>query len=333
MADRELAPSYTAPLAGYPGVEQINFEMPPGTKLGCYVPLAVEVGGVRSRYLALPIRDEPGPCIHPLGLSEAELATLDADAQFDKAEVDLGVLKMTRNIRPGEGFDYQIDIGFGPTQPNRVFRFTGLQLTPSMSYSCRPPRPSDNRLLNPTYASRGLASGDSLVLLGPGGKQIQMNANQPLDAPGYGMNLVTDDPNYFPGGDWMMQLSGGDEVPALQQPFHFPPVPTWETPLDETIHLRRDQDNAVRWDPTGYAPGEWMVVNVNNLACFVPANWGWILIPGEMLDSSPTQNMSMTVFPQSGNPRTFPVHLNDGRTIRGVLSYVVDGPQRPVTVE
>ena len=321
--------------SGYAGVEQINFQVPPNPKLGCYVPIAIEVSHVRSDNLAVSINSQPGACAHPLGLSYAELIALDRAGWSGKAGgVNLGVLQFRYSYND-VGIDEWMHAGFGSTPLSDVFRFAGPQRPPSLAYGCRPQTPSENEQLNPAGVPGGLDAGGTVVLLGPEGRQIELKKD--VDAGGvqssYGADVLSSNPQMIAGGDWLMQIAGGDQVLPLQEPFHLPPPPMWDTPMDETIHLRRDAGNVIRWNPSGYALGELMAIGVDSLVCFAQAEWGQVVIPGDQLGPSNSPSLSMVVIPEPGGPKTFPIRIAPDVQIRGVLSYRLEGPYRSAVVE
>ena len=334
VADDPVVPEYVGP-SGFTGIEQINFRVPPSPKLGCYVPIAIEVRHVRSDNLVVSINGQPGACAHPLGLSYPELIALDKAAGTNELTgVRMGVLRLEDQYND-LGSDESFLGGFGRVSRQTVFQYSGAQLPPSMSYGCRPLDPSDSAHFSNLEIPLGLDAGGTTNLYGPGGRvnlttRLTNNGKDPL---GFQIETRGPIPDFLPGGDWLLELTGGADVPPLQQAFHLPPPPMWETPLDETIHLSRNRDNVVRWDPTGYAPGEWMLIGVDSLGCFIPADWGRILIPGNLLGPRTNPGMWMRVFPASGWPKAFPVELVDGQTIRALIYYVRFGPDRDAVVE
>src|ERR1035441_7213907 len=59
---------------GFAGVDQINFQIPPG-QLGCSVAVAIKINNVVSNFTTLAVSNS-GPCSDPNGLPASALQTL-----------------------------------------------------------------------------------------------------------------------------------------------------------------------------------------------------------------------------------------------------------------
>jgi hypothetical protein len=63
----------------FPGLDQINFQLPSDVPLGCYVPASVTASGQVSQDFVLSIAASgAAACSHPLGLSTSAMAKLDS---------------------------------------------------------------------------------------------------------------------------------------------------------------------------------------------------------------------------------------------------------------
>jgi uncharacterized protein (TIGR03437 family) len=63
----------------FPGLDQINFQLPSDVPLGCYVPASVTASGQVSQDFVLSIAaNGAAACTHPLGLSTSAMAKLDS---------------------------------------------------------------------------------------------------------------------------------------------------------------------------------------------------------------------------------------------------------------
>jgi uncharacterized protein (TIGR03437 family) len=63
----------------FPGLDQINFQLPSDVPLGCYVPASVTASGQVSQDFVLSIAASgAAACTHPLGLSTSAMAKLDS---------------------------------------------------------------------------------------------------------------------------------------------------------------------------------------------------------------------------------------------------------------
>jgi len=57
----------------FPGIDQINFEVPADAPEGCHVPLAVRVGGVVSNFASIAIASAGAVCSDAIGFSAADM--------------------------------------------------------------------------------------------------------------------------------------------------------------------------------------------------------------------------------------------------------------------
>ncbi|HSB15670.1 MAG TPA: hypothetical protein VLE22_14520 [Bryobacteraceae bacterium] len=62
----------------FPGIDQINLQLPADAPLGCYVPLAVKARGVTSNFTSIAISPSGKICSDPHGVSAADLNRLAA---------------------------------------------------------------------------------------------------------------------------------------------------------------------------------------------------------------------------------------------------------------
>ena len=83
LGGTKIAPEYAGPAPALTAVDQINFRIPDtGTLNGCYVSVIVKIGEIMSNEATISKASGPGPCEHPLGLSAADMATLDSGGQI-----------------------------------------------------------------------------------------------------------------------------------------------------------------------------------------------------------------------------------------------------------
>jgi uncharacterized protein (TIGR03437 family) len=77
--------SYAGRASCCAGLDQINFEVPPGIE-GCFVPVSVQVGGVTSNFTSVPIAGS-GSCLQPPGFSSSLV-----DTAMSGSAVKVGVI-------------------------------------------------------------------------------------------------------------------------------------------------------------------------------------------------------------------------------------------------
>src|SRR5262249_51053189 len=97
---KDIAPAYAGPSPGFPGVDQINFQIPPGLDApdGCYVSVVVRTGDSVSNTASIAKTSGPGVCAHPFGLSASELSTLDSGGR-----IVFGAVRLQSSVTPTPG--------------------------------------------------------------------------------------------------------------------------------------------------------------------------------------------------------------------------------------
>jgi uncharacterized protein (TIGR03437 family) len=91
------------------GIDQIVFTVPPGVE-GCYIPVAVRVGGVTGNIGTMSINSAGNVCSDPVGFSLADLAKVQSNSPITVADIALTRAQVSLNF-PGLGtgsgaFDY-----------------------------------------------------------------------------------------------------------------------------------------------------------------------------------------------------------------------------------
>ena len=82
-------PTYAGRSPYLPGVDQINFALPPGVAPRCFVPIQVVTGGAASQIDTVAVSSGPDLCTSEFGLSSAALARLDAGGTVQAAVLNL----------------------------------------------------------------------------------------------------------------------------------------------------------------------------------------------------------------------------------------------------
>jgi len=73
----------------FPGIDQINFEVPADAPVGCHVPLAVRAGGVVSNFASIAIASAGAICSDAIGFSAADFEKLRSTGQLRLGQVAL----------------------------------------------------------------------------------------------------------------------------------------------------------------------------------------------------------------------------------------------------
>jgi len=91
VAGKVVTTDYAGRSPAFPGLDQINFKIPTDVTTSCYVPASVTASGQVSQDFVLSIAGTGSVCTHPLGLTQASLATLDSGGT-----VNVGLFQMLR---------------------------------------------------------------------------------------------------------------------------------------------------------------------------------------------------------------------------------------------
>jgi len=318
LGGRDIAPSYAGRAPDFPGVDQINFQIPPGLGApdGCDVSVIVRVGDNPSNQATLSKAAVPGVCDHPLGLSAAEMATLDAGGR-----VLFGTALLQSNLSPPPRTE---------SAAAQFLRRSALDIAllaqPLMAqdryFGCS----STGRLgLTGVIFSADVDAGESLNLSGPG-KTVSI----PRSALG-GLYAVNLDPPALDPGTWRFAGPGGATIGPFEIDIIVPPGIRW-TNRDELAGIDRLQDQTVRWDPSGYTDADVVFVTLSlvspgtsGIVCRTPAPAGSLTIPASLLQSLPSTSqpfdLQLAIRPRPNRRVVFPLPLRDSTTARGLIEY------------
>jgi uncharacterized protein (TIGR03437 family) len=120
VAGQALTPLYAGRSPQYPGLDQINFQIPSDASIpdSCYVPVAIQANGFVSNYGTFAKATTGRTCSPPLGLSTAALQRLDQGAK-----VNVGLLSLSRSTILGSvtAFGVTIPINAATEQAGGTF--------------------------------------------------------------------------------------------------------------------------------------------------------------------------------------------------------------------
>ncbi len=98
----EVTPAYAGRSYGSPGLDQINFTVPPNVATGCFVSLQVRAGGRLSNLGSIAVGEAgKSACSHPT-LSESQLSKLDQGGSLVVGSLDLDKISTKMSV-PGLG--------------------------------------------------------------------------------------------------------------------------------------------------------------------------------------------------------------------------------------
>lgn len=275
------------------GIDQIVFVVPAGIE-GCYVPVAIKVGGVVSNYTTISIATDGTVCSDPHGFTRAEVQDLHSGEALRAGSVILRRV-FGRDDAQGAFLAYPAESFF--TARPALQQVLGFEQTVNLG-ACMvstfrsevfdPAGPMDSIKPQP------LDAGAFLLLRGPRGER-----ELPNDAPGsYFTVLSTGPPEmlepFLEAGTYNVTGPGGVDVGPLTAGLQLSPIPTW-TNREQIEQIPRNEDLTITW--TGGGPTQFVrIVGASfNAAtdvegvffCAIRAAEGAIIIPPEVLGSLP----------------------------------------------
>jgi uncharacterized protein (TIGR03437 family) len=342
IAGKPVTAAFAGAAPGFPGLNQINFLLPPGVTLGCYVPLKVRVGAVSSNPVTIATAEAPGSCAHPYGLSLDELKALDQGGRV-----------LVNTVR------YTSLTAVQPADPLAVeTRWEGMLakfFTHDADGVTVIPAPDENACfvddssgyygsLAPAVESVPIA-GPALTLTSPLNHSLKAALADVLwytpatSAPYGGIYETSIEPapvasNPAPvwvPGIWQLSSPGGTMISAFAQSYTLPRA-LHLTNRDSLKSIPRGVDVPVTWDPQGYVSADTVTallfLGSQPVICRAPASAGKVVFPRDLLfqvpnvlpvESSNPNFLYLWLEPRQ--PTLFRVPLIAGGTSPGVLNY------------
>jgi len=100
VADKSARVLYKGRSPQFPGIDQINFELPADTPEGCYVPLALRAGGVVSNFATISVASSGRVCSDPNSFSAADMETARSAGSLRMVWITVGKTTLL-NAFPG----------------------------------------------------------------------------------------------------------------------------------------------------------------------------------------------------------------------------------------
>ena len=307
----------------FPGIDQINFEVPADAPVGCHVPLVVRAGGVVSNFASIAIASAGAVCSDAIGFSAADFEKLRTTGQLRIGQVAL--IKQT--FVDLKGTVDSVTAYFNRHDQATAVKALSVVKESYLPYgtctviSGRAVADSNELPGDPTVVER-LRGGASINLQGPrGAKQFERRSG---DANYYGASLggglpgFTGDygPEYLVPGLYTVDHPAGPDVGAFSATLTLPAPIQW-TNRDSFSVLRRSQDLTVTWTG-GDSAKEYVVVGATSLdmarrvgasiTCVARASAGQFTIPAWLLSTLPATS---GLFPGTSLPTgavTFDTH-------------------------
>ncbi|MCC6858958.1 MAG: hypothetical protein IT158_10360 [Bryobacterales bacterium] len=347
-----VAPAYAGPAPGLPGVDQINVAIPSGIPEGCYVSVLLRTPASISNEAVLSLASARGPCVHPLGLTEAQLRELEAGRSVRIIQAFLRSEIMRPAGPPADPPVYTrngaASVEFALRNASDVLLFSQPLLRDEAYFSCR--------LVNPVAVPRftfvdPFDAGPTVNISGPGGKSLEArNEGVPilyvsfLEAPEPKPDPRDLPPPFFTEGAWVFSGPGGKDAAPFHAELELPP-PIRLDNRDELRTLERSRDAVISWQADGYTGRDVLTViltsrffpqpppagvRANGILCRVAAGAGQLTIPSALLRQIPatpgisalagTLDLRLASHPYRRKIVDLP--LAGGRTEKMVLDYL-----------
>jgi uncharacterized protein (TIGR03437 family) len=299
----------------FPGIDQINFEVPADAADGCHVPLAVRAGGVVSNFASIAIAAAGAACSDAIGYSAADMEKLRSPGRLQFGEV---VLVKTTVIDLKASLD-EVSANFIRFDQATALKTRRLgsepgdeSRSPYGACAVASGRASAGSLSvggDPTRAEP-LPGGPSINLQGPrGAKQIAGNPSYSASLggglPGFSDNYG---PEYLVPGLYTVDHQAGPIGAGTFRATLTLPAPIQWTNQDSFSVVQRAQDLTVTW--TGGDPAkEYVLVGAMSfdttrevgagITCVERASAGRFTIPAWLLSTLPASGL----FPGTSLPK------------------------------
>jgi uncharacterized protein (TIGR03437 family) len=335
--------TYAGRAPQFPGEDQINFQLPADVPTGCYVPASVTASGQVSQDIVLSIATAgSSTCVHPFGLSQSALATLDGGGT-----VNIGVFQVLRAYLALFGGSVEGTGGlFDNVNANGVFQTYNRILVAFGAVSYPVPlnacvvidqQNTGGGFTVPNFNTIGgtelVADQLLLTMSGPGGSANVLRQ----DTGGY---LGTFIPSILGPGSWTLSGNGGADVGAFSAKITLPSDLNW-TNAGNFMTVPRGQ-LTILWAGGNLTAssvvtvfGNSTVVNVNDPSqnraksfyCAAPASDGKFVVPPSVVQQLPSSTTAAgeiaygTLGITTGGLGTFTAPLTKGTLEAGVIAY------------
>lgn len=227
------------------GSDYIAFQLPADVQEGCYVPLAIQAGGVTSNVASISIASSGASCSDPTNFAAA-----DIDLAQKNGQLNVGSITLRHDDIGPLGVQDRADAGFERLDFNSLLSSFGVAAgsgirgaagTPALGTCTVPPgtiADPQNPFNLPRDETFGqfINVGQNLNLSGPQG-------SAQLPAPNYSFRQ---DGSITPGGYTIDNGAGAPVFGPFKASITLPPVLQWSTPADLTA-VDRTQPLTITW--------------------------------------------------------------------------------------
>jgi uncharacterized protein (TIGR03437 family) len=343
VAGKVVTPDYAGRSPSFAGLDQINFKIPSDVTTGCYVPVSVTASGQVSQDFVLSIAGTGSVCIHPFGLTQSSLATLDGGGTLN-----IGLFQMLRAFIAALNGSIEGAGGlFDNANANSVFQMYnripvafGTAPYPAPLNGCVAVDQSNtgSGFMAPDFSLIGGKEliADPVVLSATGPGNAQSNVLR-QDTGGY---LSVFLPPILGPGSWTISGSGGADVGAFNAKITLPDNLDWTN--RGNFSTVPQSDLTITWsggntsaNPVLTVFGNSTIVNATDPSksraksfyCAAPASAGRIVVPAAIRQQLPSSTTAAgeTAFASlgitTGGFATFTAPLSKGTLDAGSIAY------------
>lgn len=287
--------SYRGRAPGFAGVDQINFQVPPG-QLGCNIPVAVKIGSLVSNFATMAV-STGGTCSDSNGISADTLQLLNS-----RGNIAIGNVVLSRNTQ---------QISLPPPLPSqstttetgsavfaRYTRDAFLQSASSFSSvsvgGCVVATFRGESAVAALGSYTGLDAGPAINVIGPNGSRSLSKSTQLAGT--YSAQLTgPNQPPYLTPGNYTVNAQGGADVGAFQAMLTAGSSLNWLNQSSIST-VNRSQDLQILWAGGGNGLVTISGVSVSGTSsssaggvftCLAPANAGQFTVPSVVLLALP----------------------------------------------
>jgi uncharacterized protein (TIGR03437 family) len=345
----------------FPGLDQINIQLPGDVPAGCYTPAEVTATNQPSNTFVLPTAAAGSSfCVHPLGLGQAALARLDAGGT-----ANIGVFQLLRAVVQGLSAEGAGGIFL---KANALQVYQTFVHIPKAFGSIPYPTPLNGCVTYDNQDAGGaftvpnfkndiggveLSAGPALQVAGSNGNsQGIIRATDATGAESGGYLAVVAGGGLLGAANWTLTGTGGPDVGPFTASITLPTNFDWTNSgnvVTSTGVPRSDitiiwQGGTSPADPVVYVFGNSTVINTadpsknrgKSFSCAAPASAGKLTVPQSVIQQLPSSSNDPaevsfgTLGATTGGSASFTAPLTSGTLDAGFIAY---GEARTVSVK